>query len=81
MCKSKFIKIRITVNPWQKCTNCVQISLPQVSLPINVKGVLGAGGGGAGRQGMVWGCDIFPKFVVKFPAHKQIIPVKCAKIS
>ena len=23
-------------------------------------------GGGAGRQGMVWGCDIFPKFVVKF---------------
>ena len=25
------------------------------------------GGEGAGRQGMVWGCDIFPKFVVKFP--------------
>ena len=28
---------------------------------------------------MVWGCDIFPKFVVKFPAHRQIIPVKCTK--
>ena len=30
MCKSKFIKIRITVNPRQKYTNCVQISLPRV---------------------------------------------------
>ena len=86
MCKSKFIKIRSTVNPRQKYTICGQISLPRVTvswkgttLPINVKGVLG--GGGAGRQGMVWGCDIFPKFVVKFPAHGQIIPVKCTKIS
>ena len=43
--------------------------------------VEGGGGGGAGRQGMVWGFDIFPKFVVKFPAHRQIIPVKYTKIS
>ena len=61
MCKSKFIKIRITVNPRQKCTNCVQISLPRVSwkgttLPINVKGVLGAGEGGreAGQGVGMW---------------------------
>ena len=43
--------------------------------------VLGWGGGGAGRQGLVWGCDIFPQFVVKLSAHRQIIPVKCTKIS
>ena len=30
---------------------------------------------------MVWGFDIFQKFVVKFLAHEQIIPVKCTKIS
>ena len=41
----------------------------------------GGGGGGVGKQCMVWGFDIFPKFVVKFPFHKQIIPVKCTKIS
>ena len=38
-------------------------------------------GGGGGRQGMGWGFDIFQKFAVKFPAHGQIIPVKCTKIS
>ena len=66
MCKSKFIKIQITVNPRQKCTICGQISLPWVSwkgtaLPINVKAVLGVGGGGGGlgKQCMVWGFDIF----------------------
>ena len=55
MCKWKFIKIRITVNPRQKYTICGQISLPRVpvswkgtTLPINVKGVLG--GGGRGRE-------------------------------
>ena len=31
MCKSKFIKIRIRVNPRQKCTICGQVSLPRVS--------------------------------------------------
>ena len=41
----------------------------------------GSVGGGGGRQGMVWGFDIFQKFVVKFLAHEQIIPVKCTKIS
>ena len=52
MCKSRFIKIRITVNPRQKYTICGQISLPRVpvswkgtTLPINVKGVFGGGGG------------------------------------
>ena len=27
------------------------------------------------------GIDIFPKFAVKFPAHRQIIPVKCTETS
>ena len=50
---------------------------------INVKAVFGegGGGGGTGRQCMVWGFDIFPKFVIKFPFYRQIIPVKCTKIS
>ena len=39
------------------------------------------GGGGGGRQGMGWGFDFFEKFAVKFPAHGQIIPVKCNQIS
>ena len=48
MCKWKFIKMRITVNPRQKCTICGQISLPRVSwkgttLPINEKAVLVGG--------------------------------------
>ena len=30
---------------------------------------------------MGWGFDIFEKFPVKFPAHGQIIPVKCNQIS
>ena len=30
---------------------------------------------------MGWGFDIFVKFAVKFPAHGQIIPVKCNQIS
>ena len=29
---------------------------------------------------MGWGLDIFQKFAVKFPAHGQIIPVKCNQI-
>ena len=37
--------------------------------------------GGGGRQGMGWGFDIFQELVVKFPAHGQIIPVKCNQIS
>ena len=37
--------------------------------------------GGGGRQDMGWGFDIFQKFAVKFPAHGQIIPVKCNQIS
>ena len=62
MCKSKFIKIRITVNPRQKCTNCVQISLPRVpvswkgtTLPINIKGVFW---GGEGQGGRAWCGDV-----------------------
>ena len=30
---------------------------------------------------MRWGFDIFQKFAAKFPAHGQIIPVKCNQIS
>ena len=30
---------------------------------------------------MGWGFDIFQEFAVKFPAHGQIIPVKCNQIS
>ena len=42
----------------------------------------GSGGGvGGGRQGMGWGFDFFQKFATKFPAHGQIIPVKCNQIS
>ena len=47
--------------------------------PINVKPAMGGGGGG--RQGMGWGFDTFQIFAVKFPAHGQIIPVKCNQIS
>ena len=43
--------------------------------PINVKPA------GGGRQGMGWGFEIFQKFAFKFPAHGQIIPVKCNQIS
>ena len=46
--------------------------------PINV---MPAGGVGGGRQGMGWGFDFFQKFATKFPAHGQIIPVKCNQIS
>ena len=37
--------------------------------------------GGYDEAGHGVGIDIFPKFAVKFPAHRQIIPVKCAEIS
>ena len=37
--------------------------------------------GGGGRQGIGWGFDFFQKFSIKFPAHGQIIPVKCNQIS
>ena len=39
-----------------------------------------AGGGGGVGRGRAW-VDIFQKFAVKFPAHGQIIPVKCNQIS
>ena len=39
------------------------------------------GGGGGGRQGIGWGFDFFQKFAIKFPAHGQIIAVKCNQIS
>ena len=29
---------------------------------------------------MGWGFDFFQKFPIKFPAHGQIIPVKCNQI-
>ena len=32
------------------------------------------------RQGIGWGFDFFQKFAIKFPAHGQIIPVKCNQI-
>ena len=37
--------------------------------------------GGGGGQGMRWGSYFFQKFAVKFPAHGQIVPVKCNQIS
>ena len=39
------------------------------------------GGGGGAWGGSAWCEDLtfFPKFVVKFPFHRQIIPVKCTK--
>ena len=45
--------------------------------PINVKPERG----GEGRQGMGWEFDIFEKSAVKFPAHRQIIAVKCNQMS
>ena len=70
MCKLKFIKILITVNPRQKCTNCVQISLPRESwkgttLPINVKGVLGGEGGREAGHGV--GMWHFSKICCQIP--------------
>ena len=49
----------------QRCSGVARF----VRESINVKAVLGGGGG---VQGMVWGFDIFPKFVFKFPAHSQM---------
>ena len=46
--------------------------------PINV---MPAGGGGGGEAGHRVGIDFFQKFSIKFPAHGQIIPVKCNQIS
>ena len=34
-----------------------------------------------GERGMGWGFHIFQKFGIKFPTHRQIIPVKCNQIS
>ena len=51
-----------------------RVLLAESYAPINVKPA-------GGRQGMGWGFDIFQKFAVKFPAHGQIIPVKCSQIS
>ena len=45
-----------------------------LNAPINVKRR-------GGRQGMGWAFDIFQKFAFNFPAHGQIIPVKCNQIS
>ena len=36
---------------------------------------------GCGKRGMGWGFHIFQKFGIKFPTHRQIIPVKCNQIS
>ena len=63
--------------------NLLELKLGRINLlhilynaPINVK----PAEGGGGVQGMGWGFDIFQKFAVKFPAHGQIIPVKCNQI-
>ena len=73
-----------TQNEEKKCRGSYVLCLPTnfgvipfkslTNAPINVKP--------AGEwQGMGWGIDIFLKFAVKFPAHGQIIPVKCNQIS
>ena len=49
----------------------------KTNTPVNVKPAEMWGG----RQGMGWGFDIFQELAVKFPAHGQIIPVKCNQIS
>ena len=36
---------------------------------------------GSGKRGMGWGFHIFQKFGIKFPTHRQIIPVKSNQIS
>ena len=58
-------------------------SIPQFShlfscpyAPIYVK----PAGGGGREAGHGWGFDIFQKYAVKFPAHRQITPVKCNQI-
>ena len=47
--------------------------------PINVNKLAVRVGGG--ERGMGWGFHIFQKFGIKFPTHRQIIPVKCNQIS
>ena len=37
-------------------------------------------GRGEAGHGVGWGYNIFQKFAFKFPAHGQIIPVKCNQI-
>ena len=78
-------RYHISTNQWQYVANLSALSNMRESsfckkaamvynAPINVQPV-------GGRQGMGWGFDIFQKFAVKFPAHRQIIPVKCNQIS
>ena len=48
--------------------------------PINVN-KLAVRVDGRGKRGMGWGFHIFQKFGIKFPTHRQIIPVKSNQIS
>ena len=66
------LKFRIVSHLHQCCSLFIS------NAPINV---MPAWRGGGGWQGMGWGCDFFEKFAIKFPAHGQIIPVKCNQIS
>ena len=69
------IQIQIPYSP-----RCGQMSPPPRKLKRDHISLL-TWGGGDGEAGHGVGIDIFPKFAAKFPAHRQIIPVKCTKIS
>ena len=69
------IQIQIPHSP-----RCGQMSPPPRKLKRDHISLLTCGGGD-GEAGHGVGIDIFPKFAAKFPAHRQIIPVKCTKIS
>ena len=62
------LKFRIVSHLHQCCSLFIS------NAPINVMPAWGEAGHGVG-------CDFFQKFAIKFPAHGQIIPVKCNQIS
>ena len=58
----------------------IQKTTSRRNAPINVN-KLAVRVEGRGKRGMGWGFHIFQKFGIKFPTHRQIIPVKSNQIS
>ena len=58
----------------------IQKTTSKRNAPINVN-KLAVRVEGRGKRGMGWGFHIFQKFGIKFPTHRQIIPVKSNQIS
>ena len=58
----------------------IQKTTSRRNAPINVN-KLAVRVEGRGKRGMGWGFHIFQKCGIKFPTHRQIIPVKSNQIS